>query len=98
MPPGDPDCDGFTDDDEGDIGTDPAVACEDGAGLPDWPPDFDDNKVINIIDVGQVMTPYFGMISTDLGWDPRRDLVPDGVINISDVGKVLPPVFGSVCT
>jgi hypothetical protein len=36
------------------------VACDDGTGLPDWPPDFDDNQVINILDVSMTLPPYFG--------------------------------------
>ena len=62
-----------------------------------WPSDFDDNQVINILDVGEVLPPWFGMTSADPLWEPRRDLVVSGVINVLDVGMTLPPWFGSVC-
>ena len=98
---GDEDCDGFTDTEEVVIGTDPADDC---ANTPDpndeaddcWPPDFDDNQVINILDVGEVLPPYFGTSVPPTS--ARRDLLPDGVINVLDVGLTLPPSFGSSCT
>jgi hypothetical protein len=100
VPPGDSDCDGWTDADEGVIGTDPGKLCAD-TSVPDdedpdlWPPDFDDNQVINISDVGKLLPPTFG--TTVPPMSPRRDIVPNGVINISDVGKILPPLFGKTC-
>jgi hypothetical protein len=94
VPAGDSDCDGFTDGDEGVIGTDPNVAC----GTACWPPDFDDNQVVNILDVNEVLPPYFGLTSFSPGWDARYDLKVDGVINILDVNMTLPPFFGYVCT
>ena len=96
VPPDDGDCDGWTDADEGAIGTDPAVACDDGELQPDWPPDFDDNRVINILDVGMTLPPYFG--TTVPPTSARRDLDPNGFINILDVGMTLPPYFGASCT
>jgi hypothetical protein len=92
VPPGDGDCDAFTDTDEGLIGTDPNLFCGPGG----WPADFDDNQVINILDVGEVLPPYFGTSVPPTS--PRRDLVVDGFINILDVGMTLPPYFGYVCT
>jgi len=99
--PGDGDCDGFTDGDEGMIGTDAADPCADTPGPDDeaddrWPSDFDDSQVINISDVFYVLPPYFGTSVPPTS--ARRDLAPDGVINISDVFKVLPPYFGWSCT
>ena len=91
VPPGDDDCDGWTTDDEGSIGTDPSVACDDGLGLPDWPPDFDDSKAINIVDV-LALRPVFGSPSV------RHDLdASGGNINIIDVLKIR-PVFNESCT
>ena len=87
----DPDCDGFSTTDENDIGTDPSVACDDGLGLPDWPPDFDDDKTINIIDV-LALKPVFGAPSA------RHDLdVSGGNIDILDV-LALKLVFNESCT
>ncbi|MCH7809877.1 MAG: thrombospondin type 3 repeat-containing protein [Chloroflexi bacterium] len=92
VPAGDPDCDGTTSAHETVIGTDPLDPC----GLSAWPPDFDDNGVINTTDVFQVLPPTFGT-----GVPPtsvRNDLFPDGVINTTDVFRVLPPFLGSSCT
>jgi hypothetical protein len=63
-----------------------------------WPPDFDDNQVVNVLDLNEVLPPHFGMTSSSPGWDPRHDLVVDGVINILDVNMTLPPFFGQTCT
>ncbi len=87
----DTDSDGFDDDLEISMGTDPSVACDDGQGLPDWPPDFDDNKTVNIVDVLK-LKPVFGSPSA------RHDLnASGGNINIVDV-LALKPVFGQSCT
>lgn len=100
----DSDGDEYSNVDEGKIGTDPAKHCPDTPDENDeepdaWPPDFDDNRVVNITDTFQVLPPYYG--SSCYGGPPysaRRDLAPDCVINITDVFKVMPPVFGSSCT
>ena len=60
-----------------------------------WPADFDINRVINILDVGEVLPPAFGTSVPPTS--PRRDLLPDGFINILDVGTTLPPTFGQTC-
>jgi hypothetical protein len=77
------DCDGFSDADEVVIGTCPNVAC----GANAWPPDFDDNEVINILDVGQLLPPRYGMTSSDPGRDRRYDIVPNGVIDGANLDK-----------
>jgi len=100
----DSDNDTFMDGDEVQIGTLPNSACPvtmtaDDEDPDAWPPDFDDNRVINISDVFQMLPPVFG--SSMAGGPPfsvRNDLARDDVINISDVFKVLPPTFGSSCT
>ena len=92
VPAGDDDCDGFTSADETAIGTDPNLPC----GPSAWPPDFDDNQVVNIFDVNEVLPPVFGTLV--LPTSPRFDLKPDGVINIFDLNLLLPPYFGSSCT
>ena len=76
------------------MGTDPNVACDDGLGLPDWPPDFDDNKMVNIIDVLALKTPFNTAVPPT---SPRFDLAPDGAINVVDVLR-LKPVFNTACT
>ena len=100
TPPGDADCDGYSTGNEGTIGTDPTDDCANTSAQNDeaddrWPSDFDDNQVINILDVGEVLPPYFG--TTVPPTSPRRDLVVNGAINILDVGMTLPPYFGYVC-
>ena len=95
------DCDGWSSADEGAIGTDPNDPCANTSASDDeaddrWPPDFDDNKVINVLDLGVILPPRFGTAVPPTS--PRYDLVPDGFINILDVGMTLPPYFGYMCT
>lgn len=99
----DSDGDGYDDATEVFLSTDPATACPATSTPNDedpdaWPPDFDDNQIINITDVFPLLPPHFGSSTGDPDYSQRADLVPDGVINITDVFKVLPPVFGSSCT
>jgi hypothetical protein len=90
VPPGDGDCDYWTDAAEAMIGTDAAKDCDDGAGLPDWPPDFNDDTTINILDVLQIK-PVFGLPSS------RHDLnMSGGNVDILDV-LALKPVFNQNC-
>ena len=51
------------------IVTDADDACADTPDPNDeaddkWPPDFDDNQVINILDLNRVMPPFFGHVCT----------------------------------
>ncbi len=106
VPPGDSDCDGWTDANEGTIGTDTADNCPDDPADDAWPCDFDMNTFINLGDVFNVLPPYFGSSpgipdtngDTVPDWSVRRDLQPNGFINLGDVFMVLPPYFGSMCT
>jgi hypothetical protein len=101
VPTDDPDCDGFTDADEGDIGTDPLDAC---ANTPDpndeaddcWPPDWDDSQTVNLLDVLS-FKPHFGAADpSDPKYDARFDLNMDGAVNLLDL---LPfkPFFRLTC-
>ena len=92
VPSGDDDCDGTTSAAEIVIGTDPNDPC----GASAWPPDFDDNLVINSIDVFKLLPPTFGTVVPPTS--VRRDLFPSGVINSTDVFRVLPPFLGASCT
>jgi len=99
-----PDCDGdaFSDGIELFLDTNPMNGCSLTATANDEdpdprPPDFDDNQIVNILDVIPVLPPYFGSSSGGPNYAQRRDLNADGIINILDVTKVLPPVFGSTC-
>jgi hypothetical protein len=112
SPGDDYDEDGWTDELEAlEIGTNPALACPLTAIADDeepdpWPPDFNDDRFINVTDVFKVLPPVFGSSPGNpdtnddgiIDWSPRADLNPDGFINITDVFKVLPPFFGQSCT
>ena len=82
----DDDNDGFSDNVEESVGTDPLSACGPNA----FPPDFDDNQTVNIVDV-LAMKPVFGSPSA------RHDLdASGGNIDIVDV-LAMKPVFGMSC-
>lgn len=90
----DTDGDGFSDGVEVYVGTDPLFAC----GNNNWPPDFNNDKTIDILDIVQMAPPAFGAAEADPGYSNRKDLNADGVINILDLVLMAPPVFGSTCT
>jgi len=87
VPPGDTDCDGFTDAVESVVGTDPDDACPDALDDDAWPPDLNagtgcgehDGKV-NILDV----LCFRGKLAPN-PYDRRYDLNGDGSVNILDV-------------
>ena len=94
--PDDTDCDGFSDEREAAIGTDPAVGCMEGPGLddpsPTWPPDMNSTGNIDILDV-LALKKAFGATPIP----PRYDLLPDGAINILDALQ-FKPFFSGFCT
>ena len=94
TPIGDDDCDGWMTDDEIFIGTDPNLACGPGA----WPPDFDDDRIVDIFDVLVLAPPVFFSSAPDPPYQARFDLVPSGQIDIFDVLRMAPPVFFTTCT
>jgi hypothetical protein len=99
VPAGDNDCDGFTDAEEAFMGTDALAACPTVVGAHDaWPPDFDMNRWVNILDAVQVTPPVFGSSPPDPNYSVRKDLNGDGVINILDIVRMTPPMFGQTCT
>ena len=85
----DPDCDGFSTANETVIGVRPARAC---GGLA-WPPDFDDDRQVDISDVLS-LKPVFGGSVPPIS--PRYDIAPDGIVDISDP-LVLKMFFGASC-
>jgi hypothetical protein len=105
IPAGDLDCDGFPDSaavfpraSEAQIGT---VATQHCAAtpqvhdepLPDaWPPDFNDNQLVNAGDL-LAFNPVFGLRPSDDGWSPRYDLNGSLLINVSDVLQLNPFMF-----
>jgi hypothetical protein len=107
----DDDNDGYPDTYEHVIGTDSLVGCDNGAGLPDWPPDLTSltgtpDKKVDIFDIVLLTPPVFGKTIDPGGawpYERRLDLSslsgpPDGKIDIFDITKLTPPVFGTTCT
>ena len=92
----DTDCDNWTNSEEAFLGTDMHRGCSATATSNDespqpWPPDFDDNQQVNIVDV-LAFKPRF----TAAAYSQRFDLSVDGLINIVDV-LLMKSVFASTC-
>ncbi len=89
--PSDTDGDGWADDDEGVIGTDPLDDCTDQAGDEDaWPPDIDRSAEVGILDVLLYKPVLKG------SYDSRYDLDAGGEVDILDV-LLYKPVLGERC-
>jgi hypothetical protein len=95
----DTDGDGFTDAIENYIGTDPNLAC----GPSAWPPDFDDNQTVNLLDVLEFKPHYGSSVQNPdpngdgiIDYDPRYDLNADGSIDLLDL-LPLKPSFKTSC-
>lgn len=112
VPPGDADCDGFPDSvgtsstgPETYIGTDAALACSATSAQNDepdaWPPDFNDNQIVNGQDLGR-FAPAYGHLTEDGPFGPqmlpgeRFDLTGNGIINGQDIGK-FSAYYGKSC-
>jgi len=91
----DTDVDAFDDGKEVYMATDPNDDCADNSTDPAWPPDFTNDTMVNIVDVGQ-MRPVFNSTDGDGVYVKRKDLNANGSINIVDVGAVRPH-FGQGC-
>jgi hypothetical protein len=109
----DSDGDGFSDSVEAFTGTMPNVACAATPAQNDedpdaWPPDFNDDETVNILDIYRLTPPVFNssrdpngdgdFSDADPNYTTRKDFNGDGAINIVDVFKMTPPVFNSTCT
>jgi len=92
----DSDGDGFTDSVEIYLGTDPLDKCADDSTDAAWPPDFDNNKKINIEDVLSIK-PVFDSKKGDGVYNNRFDLNVDAIIDTNDV-LLLKPIFNSTCS
>lgn len=88
----DSDGDGFTDDVEVFIGTDPFSSC----GVEAWPPDVNDDFKVNLLDVFAFRGP-FGTSVGGAGYLARVDLNASGSTNLLDV-FLLRPDFGTSCS
>lgn len=81
TPAGDDDCDGFATAIELNAGTDPDLAC----GPAAWPPDLDDNRLVNIVDILEV-APHLAQTGPNM----RHDLNADFLVNIVDILEIAP--------
>ena len=101
VPADDPDCDGFATNVENFVGTVPLNACP-ATNTPNdedpdaWPPDFNDDRDVDITDV-LAIKPHFLTSAPDPGYSARHDLNADGDVDITDVLK-LKPFFLKSCT
>ncbi len=75
----DDDCDGWSDEDEGFMRTDPLNACPFDENHDAWPPDVNNDGRVNILDVLRYKPVLRGP------YDRRYDVNTDGAINILDV-------------
>jgi len=71
------------------VGTLPWMACPLTSTSNDedpdpWPPDFDDNQVVNISDLIP-FKPHYEAMDPDPNYDARFDLNEDGAIQITDL-------------
>lgn len=99
----DSDGDGFSDSIEAFTGTMSGVACaatgdQDDEEPDAWPPDFNDDKIVNMLDIVRLMPPVFGVSPPNPRYNERKDLNADSTINILDILKLTPPAFNSSCT
>ncbi len=92
----DTDNDGFSDDIEAYLGTDPNSGC----GLNAWPLDMDDSTRLDLIDM-LYYKGNIGLLYADPGWSPavqRLDLNGDGAISVvSDVVQFYRAMFMQSC-
>src|SRR3990172_4423237 len=86
----DTDGDGYDDAKEAVIGTNPLAVCSIASGTDAWPPDFNQDQNINILD-WMATFPQLG------GVNPRFDLNVDGRVSIPDLAHLLPPMMPGSC-
>ena len=86
----DDDDDGFDDEAETYIGTDPCDNCPDDDDDDAWPPDMNNDRGINSVDIMSYKSPIHG------AYDRRYDLSIDGSVNIMDI-MMFKPLVGMAC-
>jgi len=94
----DADLDSFTDTVENAIGTDSNSACATQSGTDAWPPDFNRDGVVNIVDLSRLIQKY-GKTKTAADWQTikRYDVDANGAINIRDIAIVTKSFGSSFC-
>jgi hypothetical protein len=92
----DDDNDAWTDTVENWMGTDSLDACPDIVQDPAWPPDFNGDRKVDVLDIGKfrpVLGSKLGRTGPkDYMYDRRFDLNADREINVLDIGKMRPPL------
>ena len=81
----DADGDGFLNEEEMFIGTNALASC----GVLAWPPDFDDDRTINLFDL-LTIKPHWNAVSPGPQYSARHDLTTDGAVNLFDLLLVKP--------
>ena len=104
----DDDGDGSLDTEEHSLVTDSLHDCDDGIGYPDWGLDFNEDNVVNILDIVQLTPPVFNsegdpnddgyFTDADPDYSKRKDLNGDTFINILDIVKMTQPTFNTSCS
>jgi len=77
------------------VGTDPLDACADNRRDAAWPPDFDNDKRVGLLDVAAMAT-RLGSRAGGPRYSRRFDLNTDGRIDLWD-GLILLKYFGKTC-
>jgi hypothetical protein len=88
----DDDGDGFLDELEGYLGTDPLNGCPAHVSDSAWPPDIDNDQNVSVMDVLEFKDYILTTVPPSLA---RFDLVHDGEITIQDVLAIKPYIFGT---
>jgi hypothetical protein len=91
----DNDNDGFTDEVETYLRTDPLDACPDNPSDDAWPPDVNMDTQVNLFDVMEFV-PHLPSAVGDLKYDRRVDMNADGSIDLFDL-MTLVPFLGTQC-
>ena len=93
IPPNDSDQDGFDDETEEYLRTDRSDNCADDSNDSAWPPDLNNDKLVNNTDIDLIKTRLF---KKAVGQNRRYDLNRDKTINVGDV-IVLGKFFNKGC-
>lgn len=92
IDPNDFDRDGFSNIYESNLGTEPTRACAIDSGDHAWPPDTNNNRVVNGGDVSKLV-PFMD----SKPYEKRYDLNRDGFIDVADVCEYIVPYFLQSC-
>jgi hypothetical protein len=101
VPPGDSDCDAFTDSSESFSGTLPGTKCASTSAANDeappdaWPVDFNDDQIANVLDVS-TFSSRFNSSAPGPPYGVRFDFNGDGKVNVLDVSHYS-SLFGKSC-